>query len=138
MSDIAIQEVWRYLLINMIPLLILGVIILSLSIYASIVKSFKKIYIVLLFVLAILIIAYATSELLLFSIDINNKSFEEYLGDFEYSRVLGNRRDQIHLAYEPNTWVRSVSYFDLDSGEHSGVILYGKYSRWVINITVSP
>ena len=134
----AIQEIWKYLLINMLPLILLGLVVLSVAIYALITKSFKTIYAIGLIVLAIFIIAYSATELLLFKIDIDNQSFAEYQGTFEYARVLGNRRDQIHLTDEPKTWIRSVAFFDLDSGERSGSILYGKHSRWVIDIQTLP
>lgn len=131
----AINDVWRYLLLNLIPLYVLSVILITIAFVGLFKKAFKKIIIISMIIFALFIFAYATIEISLFKYDLNNLTFEEYQGEFNYNKVSGNEMDILNLPDDTSIKVRSVANFDISSGDNYGKIVYGKYSKWVIHIS---
>ena len=131
----AIHDIWRHLLLNLVPLYILAGILIVIAIFGLFQKAFKKIIIILMLIFAFIVIAYATIEISIFSYDLNNQAFEEYQGEFSYRKVSGNEKDVVELPDDTNIKVRSVANFDISTGEYDGSIIYGKYSKWAIKIS---
>ena len=131
----AIHDIWRYLLLNLVPLYILAGILITIALLGLFQKAFRKIIIILMIIFALFIIAYATIEISLFSYDLNNQAFDEYQGEFSYRKVSGNEEDVLKFPDGTSIKVRSVANFDISTGEYDGSIIYGKYSKWAIKIS---
>ena len=88
--------------------------------------------------MAIIISAYAITEISIFNYDIQHKNFVVYYGDFDYMKVSGNSKDVFKLPEKTNFYIRSVADLNINSGVHSGYILYGNTSRWAIAYSNTP
>lgn len=134
----AIQDTWVYLLLNMIPILILGVLLIGIALVAFFKKIIQKPIIALLLILGVMASTFSIVELSIFGYDISHANFESYCGEFDYMQVSGNRKDVIDFSRESDLYVRSVADLSINTGVHSGYILYGKVSRWVIAYSYVP
>ena len=134
----AIQDTWTYLLLNMIPILTLGIILIVIALVVFLKKLMQKPITALIFILGVLASTYSIVELSIFGYDISNENFESYCGEFDYMQVSGNRKDVFNFPKESDLYVRSVADLSIDNGDHSGYILYGKTSRWVIAYSNVP
>lgn len=134
----AIQDTWTYLLLNMIPILTLGIILIVIALVAFLKKLMQKPITALILILGVLASTYSIVELSIFGYDISNENFESYCGEFDYMQVSGNRKDVFNFPKESDLYVRSVADLSIDNGVHSGYILYGKTSRWVIAYSNVP
>lgn len=132
----AIQDIWRYLIVNLVPLIVLGAILITIALIGLYQKAFKRIIIILMIAFALIIIAYAIIEMSLFNYDLKHQTFEEYKGSFEYRTVLGNEKDILNLNENSKVKIRTIANFDIPWGEYDGSIWYGKYSKWAVNIQV--
>ena len=74
----------------------------------------------------------------IFGYDISHANFESYSGEFDYMQVSGNRKDVIDFSRESDLYFRSVADLNINTGVHSGYILYGKTSRWIIAYSNVP
>ena len=128
----AIQDIWSYLLLNMIPILVGGIILTVLALVGLFKRLMKKSVVFLMLVLCVILLAYPITEIAIFSYDIQHENFAVYYGDFDYVQVSGNRKDVFEISDQYDLYVRSVSDLNISSGSYSGYILYGKISRWVI------
>lgn len=128
----AIQDTWTYLLLNMIPILTFGILLIAIALVALFKKFMQKPTIALLLLLGVMASAFSIVELSIFGYDISNENFESYCAEFDYMQVSGNRKDVLDLQKESDLYVRSVADLSIDDGVHSGYILYGRTSRWVI------
>lgn len=128
----AIQDIWTYLLLNMIPILVGGIILTVLALLGLFKKLMKKSVAFLMLALCVILIAYPITEIAIFSYDIQHENFAVYYCDFDYKQVSGNRKDVFEISDQYDLYVRSVSDLNISSGSYSGYLLYGKNSRWVI------
>lgn len=134
----AIQDTWVYLLLNMIPILTLGIILIVIALIAYFKKIMRKSIIVLLLILGVIASTFSIIELSIFGYDVSHANFESYYGEFDYMQVSGNRKDVLNFARESDLCIRSVADLSINTGVHSGYILYGKNSRWVIAYSNVP
>ena len=134
----AIQDTWIYLLLNMIPILTFGIILIVIALVAFFKKFMQKPIIALLLILGVMASTFSIVELSIFGYDISHANFESYCGEFDYMQVSGNRKDVLHFPGESNLYVRSVADLSINTGVYSGYILYGKNSRWVIAYSNVP
>ncbi len=128
----AIQDIWTYLLLNMIPILVGGIILTVLALLGLFKKLMKKSVAFIMLTLCVILIAYPIIEIAIFSYDIQHENFAVYYGDFDYMQVSGNRKDVFEISDRSDLYIRSVSDLNISSGSYSGYLLYGKNSRWVI------
>ena len=138
METAAIREIWTYLFINMIPLGLLGIVLITIAVLALLKHIFKVRYVLLLFLLGALTVGYAIAEISLFHFDLKEEAFEEYSGSFVYKDVSGNLEDRVQLIENPNLYVRSISDYSLLSDTYCGQVLYCRRSRWVIQMSAEP
>lgn len=134
----AIQDTWIYLLLNMIPVLTLGIMLIVIALVAFFKKLMQKHIIALLLILGVMASTFSIVELSIFGYDISCANFESYCGEFDYRQVSGNRKDVIDFSGKSNLYVRSVADLNINTGTYSGYILYGKTSRWVIAYSNAP
>lgn len=134
----AITDTWRYLLLNDIPLFILAIILTIFSLIGLIKQLLKKFFAYLLLVLATIIFTYVIIDISIFNYDVQNNNFTVYYGEFDYMQVSGNSIDTFEISNESNLYVRSVADLSISSGSHSGYLLYGKKSHWVIAYSNTP
>lgn len=134
----AIQDTWVYLLLNMIPILIIGIILIVIALVAFFKKIMQKPIIALILILGVMASTFSIVELSIFGYDISHANFESYSGEFVYMQVSGNRKDVIDFSRESDLYFRSVADLNINTGVHSGYILYGKTSRWVIAYSNVP
>ena len=134
----AIQETWGYLLLNMIPIFALGILLIVVALVALFKRMMKKPTITVLLILGIMASAFSIAELFSFGYDVANANFESYYGEFDYMQVSGNRKDIFDFPEKSDLYVRSVADLHIDNGVHSGYILYGRTSRWVIACSDVP
>ena len=113
----SIQDTWVYLLLNMIPILIIGIILIVIALVAFFKKIMQKPIIALILILGVMASTFSIVELSIFGYDISHANFESYSGEFDYMQVSGNRKDVI---------------------DFSRYILYGKTSRWIIAYSNVP
>ena len=116
----------------MIPILVGGIILTVLALVGVFKRLMKKSVVFLMLVLCVILLAYPITEIAIFSYDIQHENFAVCYGDFDYVQVSGNRKDVFEISDQSDLYVRSVSDLNISSGSHSGYILYGKISRWVI------
>lgn len=134
----AIQDTWVYLLLNMIPILTLGIILIVIALVALFKKIMQKPLIALFLVIGVMSSTFSIVELSIFRYDISNANFESYCGEFDYKQVSGNKKDVIKFPKESDLYVRSVADLGIDNGVNSGYILYCRTSRWVIAYSSVP
>jgi len=134
----AIQDTWVYLLLNMVPILMLGIILIVIAIVAFFKKLMQKPIIALLIIFGVMASTFSIVELSVFGYDISHANFESYYGEFDYMQVSGNKKDVLEFSSESDLYVRSVADLNITTGVHSGYILYGKTSRWVIAFSNVP
>ena len=134
----AIQDTWIYLLFNLLPLFIGGIVLLAIVIVGLSKHLFKKTTVILLLALCVIILAYSIIEVSLFGYDIQNGNFEIFYGEFNYMQVSGNRKDVFEVTNELNLYIRGVAKLNINTGSHSGYLLYGKTSHWVIAYSSVP
>ena len=134
----AIQDTWVYLLLNMIPILIIGIILIVIALVAFFKKIMQKPIIALILILGVMASTFSIVELSIFGYDVSHANFESYSGEFDYMQVSGNRKDVIDFSRESDLHFRSVADLNINTGVHSGYILYGKTSRWVIAYSNVP
>ena len=134
----AIQDIWVYLLINMIPIFILGIALIVIVLVAFFKKMMGKPMIALLLIIGVMASTFSIVELSLFGYDVSHANFESYYGEFDYMQVSGNKKDVINFSGESDVYVRSVADLSINNGFHSGYILYGKTSRWIIAYSNVP
>ena len=134
----AIQDIWVYLLINMIPIFILGIALIVIVLVAFFKKMMGKPMIALLLIIGVMASTFSIVELSLFGYDVSHANFESYYGEFDYMQVSGNKKDVINFSGESDVYVRSVADLSINNGVHSGYILYGKTSRWIIAYSNVP
>ena len=134
----AIQDTWVYLLLNMIPILTLGIILIVIAIVSFFKKLLQKPLIVLFIILGVMASTFSMVELSIFGYDISHTNFESYCGEFDYMQVSGNKKDVLDFSNGSDLYVRSVADLNITTGVHSGYILYGKTSRWVIAFSNAP
>ena len=94
----AIQDTWVYLLLNMIPILIIGIILIVIALVAFFKKIMQKPIIALILILGVMASTFSIVELSIFGYDISHANFESYSGEFDYMQVSGNRKDVIDFS----------------------------------------
>ena len=134
----AIQDTWLYILLNMLPILVLGVILIVIALVALFKKLMSKTIIALLIVFGVMASTFSIIELSIFEYDVSNANFDSYYGEFDYMQVSGNKKDVFEFPKGSDLYVRSVTDLNIDDGVHSGYILYGRTSRWVIAYSSVP
>ena len=134
----AIKEVWTYLILNTLPLFILGIALIVISLIGLFKHLLKKVYLLLLILLSVVILSYSIVEISIFNYDIKHENFVVYYGEFDYMQVSGNSKDVFNFPNNRNLYVRSVADLNITTGMHSGYILYGKTSRWAIAYSNIP
>ena len=134
----AIQEIWIHLILNLIPLIVCGVILVALSLIGLSKNLIKKSWAILLLLFSIILFAFSIYEIAIFKYDINHENFEVHYGNFSYDRISGNEKDVLRFSDKHEFFVRSVADLNIDEGEHIGYVLYGRYSRWVIAASDLP
>lgn len=136
--NVAISKTWTYLLLNMLPLFLGAITLTGLALIGLFKHLMKKSIVCLLLLLSVIISAYAILEIAVYNHDIQHKNFIVYYGEFDYMQVSGNRKDVFEFSDNSGLYVRSVADLKINSGVHSGYILYGKNSRWVIAYSNAP
>ena len=134
----AIQDTWIYLLLNMLPLLIGGVVLIILSLIGLFKKLMNKSIVFVLLVLGIIVFAYSVLEISLFKYDVLHENFAVYYGEFDYMQVSGNRKDVFEFSENSDLYIRSVADLGISTGSHCGYILYGESSHWAILYSMYP
>ena len=134
----SIQDIWIYLMLNMLPLLVTGILLIALALIGFFKYLMKKSIVFLLLLLSVIVLTYSVIEISVFNYDIQNTNFDIYYGEFEYRQVSGNRKDVFEFSNKSDLYVRSVADLEIGTGVHSGYILYGKTSRWVIAYSNIP
>lgn len=134
----AIRDTWIYLLLNMLPLFIGGITLIVIVIIGLFKHLMKKSILFLLLTLSVMVLSYPIIEMSVFNYDIQHTNFDVYYGEFDYMQVSGNRKDTFEFSDEPDLYVRSVADLEISAGIHTGYILYGKISRWVIAYSNIP
>lgn len=122
----------------MLPLLIGGIVLIGIALIGLCWRIIKKSYIILLLILSAVVLTYSITELYVFNYDIKHTNFDVYCGNFDYVHVSGNRKDILEFPDSFDLHIRSVADLGISDGPHSGYILYGKNSRWVIAYSDSP
>ena len=122
----------------MVPVLIFGIMLIVVALVTFFKKYFKKYIIALLLILGLMASIFSIVELSIFGYDISHANFESYAGEFDYMQVSGNKKDVLIFHSESDLYVRSVADLSINTGVHSGYILYGKNSRWVIAYSNVP
>lgn len=134
----AIQDIWFYLMLNMLPLLVCGILLIVITVLGISKRLMKKSIAVCMIVLSIILLTYSITEISLFNYDVQHANFDFYHGEFDYMQVSGNEKDVFEFPRESNLSVRSVADLKIQSGTHHGYILYCKTSRWVIAYSSVP
>lgn len=128
----AIHDTWAYLLLNMLPILIGGIALIVIALIGLYKKTMRKSILFPLLVLGVIVSSYSIVEMFVFNYDIQHKNFAVYHGDFNYMQVSGNRKDVFEISDKSYLYIRSVADLNISTGSHSGYLLYGKSSHWVI------
>ena len=134
----AIDDIWIYLILNMAPLLIVGITLMIITLVGLFKRFIKKSIAFPLIIFCIIVLTYPAIEISIFNYDIQHENFDVYYGEFDYMQVSGNRKDVFDFSNKSNPHVRSVSDLGIRSGSYSGYILYGRTSRWVFAYSAIP
>ena len=134
----AISKTWTYLILNMLPLFIGGIILIAIALIGFYKQLIKKSIIYLLLILSVTLLSYAIIEISVFNNDIKNENFAIYYGEFDYMQVSGNRKDTFKFPNKSAPYIRSVADLNINSGTHSGYIMYCGLSRWAIAYSNTP
>lgn len=134
----SIHDIWIYLLINMLPIILGAIALGAIALLALLKKIIKKTTCFLMLILCIALLSYPIIELSIFNYDLQQKCFVVYYGEFDYMQVSGNKKDVFEVLDDSNLYVRSVSNLNINTGTHTGYVLYGKFSHWVIAYSSTP
>ena len=138
MLDSAIQDIWLFSLIDLIPMLICALILVIIALAGAFKGLFKKSIVLLLIAFSIFISLFSIVEIALFDYDVRNENFDVYYGKFDYMHVSGHNLDVITFADGSDLYIRSAADLGIDTGTYTGYILYCKNSRWVLAYSSVP
>ena len=80
----AIHDIWIYLLLNMLPILVGGTILTAIVLIGLFKKVIKKLTAFLLLIICTILLAYPIIEISIFNYDLQHENFVVYYGTFDY------------------------------------------------------
>lgn len=120
--------------IKMIPLVICSIMAIVLGFVAWKKALLQKKWAILLIIMGIIFVSYATYVFTCMGLDIKNESYVSYNGNFEVT-IIPNSESVVHIPDEKSL---CDHYYNLPKGYYYGEVVYTKRSKIVVYINAEP
>lgn len=129
----AIDSIIRHLIITDIPIILLGIILLIIGIVGIKQKWFAKKWFISAIVFVFICFSYVSYRFVSFYMDIHDKNYVQYSGNYKFMSSLGTTGDQVNLLEKDNLRLNSI-YDDLGSGTYKGTVIYTERTKFVLHM----